>query len=156
MVESGRKWGIIMLMGEFRHALDEKKRLIIPSKYRDELGSHFILTRGIDKCLFLYSEEEWNCLTAKLKTLSFTKKDARNFLRFFLSGATTVDFDKQGRIVIPPNLLEYADIKKDTVIIGVGERLEIWSKENWDNFYLENASELSDIAERLFDRDIEV
>ncbi len=156
MAKSGRKWGILMFMGEFRHALDEKKRLIIPAKYRDELGSHFILTRGIDKCLFLYSKEEWNCLTAKLYTLSFTKRDARNFLRFFLSGATTVDFDKQGRIIIPTTLLEYADIQKDVVIIGVGERLEIWSKENWDTFYSENAADLSDIAERLLERDIEV
>jgi len=156
VVESGRKWGILMFMGEFKHVLDEKKRLIIPSKYRDELGSTFILTRGIDKCLFLYSNEEWNCLTAKLRTLSFTKKDARNFLRFFLSGATNLEFDKQGRVVLPANLLEYAEIQKDCVIVGVGERVEIWSKENWDKFYEDNASDLSDIAEHLFDRDIEV
>lgn len=156
MVESGRKWGILMFMGEFRHAIDEKKRLIIPSKYREEIGSSFILTRGIDKCLFLYSQEEWNTLTAKLHKLSFAKKDARNFLRFFLSGATNLEFDKQGRVVLPSNLLEYAEITKDCVIVGVGERLEIWAKEAWDKFYLENADDLSDIAERLFDSDIEV
>lgn len=156
MVESGRKWGIVMFMGEFRHALDEKKRLIIPSKYRDELGTTFILTRGIEKCLFLYSEKEWSILTEKLHTLSFTKKDARNFLRFFLSGATQLEFDKQGRVVLPTNLIEYANISKDCVIIGVGERLEVWSKEEWENFYNNNEESLSDIAEHLFDHDIEV
>ena len=156
MVESGRKWGIVMFMGEFRHALDEKKRLIITSKYRDELGTTFILTRGIEKCLFLYSEKEWSILTEKLHTLSFTKKDARNFLRFFLSGATQLEFDKQGRVVLPTNLIEYANISKDCVIIGVGERLEVWSKEEWENFYNNNEESLSDIAEHLFDHDIEV
>lgn len=145
-----------MFMGEFRHALDEKKRLIIPSKYRDELGTNFILTRGIDKCLFLYSEEEWVHLTEKLHTLSFTKKDARNFLRFFLSGATQLEFDKQGRVVLPSNLMEYAKISKDCVIVGVGERLEVWAKEEWENFYCENEESLSDLAEHLFDHDIEV
>ena len=153
MEESG---GLDMFMGEFKHALDEKKRLIIPSKYREELGSTFILTRGLDNCLFLYPEIEWNCLTAKLHTLSFTKRDARNFLRFFLSGATNIEVDKQGRILLPANLLEYADIQKDCVIIGVGERVEIWAKEKWTEFYENNASILSDIAEHLFDKDIEV
>lgn len=145
-----------MFMGEFKHALDEKKRLIIPSKYRDGLGSTFILTRGIDKCLFLYSEKDWNCLTAKLHTLSFTKKDSRAFLRFFLSGATILEFDKQGRIVLPNNLLEYAGIIKDCYIIGVGDRLEIWAKEAWETFYQEKENELSNIAEHLFDENPEV
>lgn len=140
-----------MFMGEFKHALDEKKRLIIPSKYRDGLGSTFIMTRGIDKCLFLYSEKEWNCLTAKLHTLSFTKKDSRAFLRFFLSGATILEVDKQGRINIPNQHLEYAGISKDCMIVGVGERLEIWSKDAWDAFYMENKDELSNMAEHLFD-----
>lgn len=148
MEESGE---FAMFMGEFKHALDEKKRLIIPSKYRDGLGSTFILTRGIDKCLFLYSEKDWNCLTAKLHTLSFTKKDSRAFLRFFLSGATILEVDKQGRIVIPNNLLEYAGIVKECAIIGVGERIEIWSKDAWDAFYRENEDKLSNMAEHLFD-----
>ncbi len=144
----------MLMMGEFRHAIDEKKRLIIPSKYRENLGSSFVLTRGIDKCLFLYPKEEWNHLTEKLHTLSFTKKDARNFMRFFLSGATELEFDKQGRILLPMNLLEYASIQKDCIIVGVGERLEIWAKEEWDKFYLANEENFSDIAEHLFDGEV--
>ena len=144
----------MLMMGEFRHAIDEKKRLIIPSKYRENLGSSFVLTRGIDKCLFLYPKEEWNHLTEKLHTLSFTKKDARNFMRFFLSGATELEFDKQGRILLPNNLLEYANIQKECVIVGVGERLEIWSKEEWDNFYQSNEENFSDMAEHLFDGEV--
>lgn len=139
-----------MLMGEYHHNIDEKGRLIIPSKFRNDLGEKFIITRGLDKCLFVYSEEEWNKLIAKLKTLPFTNKDARNFTRFFLSGATVNEFDRQGRINISSSLVSYANLTKECVIIGANDRLEIWSEELWDNFIESNEDNLSDIAENLF------
>ena len=138
VVDSGEKWGIIMLMGEFHHTIDEKGRIIIPSKFREELGNNFIITRGLEECLFIYSMENWNKITSKLNSLPFTKRDARSFTRFFLSGATAAEFDKQGRINITSPLVSYAELKKECVIIGVGDRLEIWSSEKWNNFYEEN------------------
>lgn len=114
-----------MLIGEFHHNLDEKGRIIIPSKFRDDLGSKVVVTRGLDGCLFVYSMNEWNNIVSKLKSLSFTKKDARMFNRFFMSSATVCDFDRQGRINIPASLVLYADIKKECTIIGVNDRLEV-------------------------------
>lgn len=139
-----------MLMGEFHHNIDEKNRLVIPSKFRSELGEEFIVTRGLDKCLFVYSMKEWNKLVNKLNTLPFTQKNARNFTRFFLSGAINAEFDRSGRISITSPLIEYADITKECVIIGASDRIEIWSKESWDNFLKENEDSFSDIAENLF------
>lgn len=140
-----------MLMGEFHHTIDEKDRIIIPSKFREELGNNFIITRGLEECLFIYSMENWNKITSKLNSLPFTKRDARSFTRFFLSGATAAEFDKQGRINITSPLISYAELKKECVIIGVGDRLEIWSSEKWNNFYEENKENLSNIAENIFD-----
>ena len=140
-----------MFMGEYHHNLDDKNRLIIPSKFRDELGEEFIITRGIDACLFVYSKSSWQKIVDKLETLPFTKKDARNFNRFFLSGATAVELDKQGRAGISQTLTNYAALDKECVVIGVGDRLEIWAKENWDNFYNSAKDNMSDIAENLFD-----
>lgn len=140
-----------MLMGEYHHNIDDKGRLILPSKFREDLGEEFVVTRGLEECLFVYPINEWQKITEKLKTLPFTKKDARSFMRFFLSGATAAAFDKQGRINITSLLISYADIKKECVIIGVGDRLEIWAKEKWDSFYDTNKNDLSDIAENLFD-----
>ena len=137
-------------MGEYHHSIDEKKRIIIPSRFREELKDTFVITRGIENCLFIYSLEEWKKITDKLETLPFTKKDARQFIRFFLSGATEAQFDKQGRIVITTPLLKYAKIEKDCVIIGAGERLEIWSENAWNNFFNEASTNMSDIAENLF------
>lgn len=137
-------------MGEYHHSIDEKKRIIIPSRFREELKDTFVITRGIENCLFIYSLEEWKKITDKLETLPFTKKDARQFIRFFLSGATEAQFDKQGRMVITTPLLEYAKIEKDCVIIGAGERLEIWSENAWNNFFNEASTNMSDIAENLF------
>ncbi len=141
---------MFMLMGEYHHSIDDKGRLIIPSKFRYDLGEKFIVTRGLDKCLFIYSEKEWDKVVSKLKNLPFTKQSARKFMRFFLSGATECEFDKQGRINITSPLVSYADLKKDCVIIGVNDRLEIWSKEGWDNFLIDNENDLSDIAEDLY------
>lgn len=151
VVDSGEKWGINMLIGEYHHTIDDKGRIIIPSKFREELGSEFIVTRGLENCLFIYPSNRWNEIVNKLNAIPFTKKDARNFMRFFLSGATAMEFDKQGRINITSVLISYADLKKDCVIIGVGDRLEIWSNDNWNNFYEGNKEDYSNIAENLFD-----
>lgn len=151
MVDCGELWGIFMFMGEYHHTIDEKGRIILPSKFREELGEEFFVTRGLDDCLFVYPKTEWQKITNKLKNLPFTKKDARSFTRFFLSGATATVFDKQGRINITSPLISYAGLKKECVIVGVGDRLEIWSSDNWNNFYTSNSDEMSNIAEDLFD-----
>ncbi len=151
VVDSGEKWGISMLMGEFHHNIDEKGRLTLPAKFRDELGESFIITRGLEECLFVYTMDEWAKITRRLNNLPFTKKDARSFMRFFLSGATAAEFDKQGRINITSPLISYAELKKECVIIGVGDRLEIWSSDKWNDFYNDNKEKLGDIAETLFD-----
>ncbi len=139
-----------MLMGEYHHNIDDKGRLTIPSKFRFDLGDRFVITRGIEKCLFAYSEEDFNRIVKELQTIPFTKKDARNFMRFFLSGATVVEFDKQGRINISTPLISYANIQKECVVIGTGDRLEIWSLEDWNEFMNSTKDSMSDIAEGLF------
>ena len=149
----GIKWGKVvkfMLMGEYRNSLDAKGRIVIPSKFREELGNKIILTRGLDGSLFIYSEDAWNKLTEKLQTLSFTEKESRNFTRFLLSGANTLEFDKQGRIIIPSYLKEYANFTKEVVLVGVLNRVELWSGEAWDKFMTDNFDDLSSISSDLF------
>lgn len=136
-------------MGEYHHTIDAKGRIIIPAKLRKDLGEDFIMTRGLDNCLFVYPRDKWNIIVAKYEELPNTK-DARNFMRFFLSGATECEFDKQGRINVPNPLTKFASLEKDCIIIGVNDRLEIWSKDLWSKFILENESSLSDIADNLF------
>lgn len=143
-----------MFMGEYHHNIDDKGRLIIPAKFREGLGDEFIVTRGIENCLFAYSKKDWEKIVEKLESLPFTKRDARSFNRFFLSGATNAEIDKQGRINITSPLVSYANIKKECVIIGVGDRLEIWSLEDWNNFFNSAKDNMSDIAENLFDGDV--
>lgn len=143
-----------MFMGEYHHSLDDKKRLIIPSKFRDDLGENFIITRGIENCLFVYPKDNWEKIVNKLESLPFTKKDARTFTRFFLSGATVAEFDKQGRINITSPLISYANIIKECVIIGTGDRLEIWSNELWNSFFDSAKDNMSDIAENLFNESV--
>ena len=145
-----------MFMGEYHHTIDEKGRIIIPSKFREDLGEKFIITRGIENCLFLYSLSSWEKITNKLESLPFTKKDARQFVRFFLSGATTAEFDKQGRVNVTSPLISYADLQKDCVVIGTGDRLEIWSQENWNAFFESASSNMSDIAENLFNESVNI
>ena len=145
-----------MLSGEYRHSIDLKGRIIIPSKIRDEMGSKIVITRGLDGCLFGYNEKNWNSIMEKLNTLPFTKKDARNFTRFMTSGAITLEFDKQGRVNIPSYLNEYANLLKDVVIVGVINRIEIWSKYNWEKFMNDNVESLSDISENLFNSDFDL
>ncbi len=155
MKQSGRKWGdLSMLMGEYHHNIDEKSRLIIPAKFRSELGERFVITKGLDKCLFVYSETEWNKLMQKVSSLQFTKKNVRAFERTFIGGASLIEFDKQGRINITSPLVHYANIKKECVIIGVSERLEIWSKEEFESYMKDNEDNLEQITENIFDCDI--
>lgn len=138
-----------MFMGQFQHSLDPKGRLIIPARFRELLGDTFILTKGLDRCLFVYPKDEWAVLEQKLKSLPFTQKDARAFIRFFFSGAVEIEMDKQGRILVPPQLREYADIDKDLVIIGVSNRAEIWSVKEWEAYSREASASYEEIAEKL-------
>ena len=138
-----------MFIGEYHHTIDEKGRLTLPSKVRTELKDNFIVTRGLDGCLFVYPASEWDNIIDKYRELPNTK-DARNFMRFFLSGATTASLDKQGRVNIPSPLIEYANLEKDCVIIGVNERLEVWDKARWDTFMTENEDNFTELADKLF------
>ena len=133
-------------MGEYKHNLDTKGRIIMPSKFRELLDGQFVITRGLDRCLFAYTEEEWSRIEEKLKTLPLTKKDARKFTRLFFSGAAAVEIDKQGRINIPQNLREYAGLTKDCTVIGVSSRIEIWDSAAWEDFYTESEDNFEDIA----------
>ncbi|AYD41451.1 transcriptional regulator MraZ [Clostridium fermenticellae] len=137
-----------MFIGEYEHALDSKKRMIVPVKFREGLGSKFILTKGLDGCLYAYTLNEWENLELKLKTLPLTNKNARAFVRFFFSGANELEMDKQSRIVIPQNLLDYAVIKKEVVSIGVSSRVEIWSKEKWKQ-YNDSNIDFDELAEQM-------
>lgn len=145
-----------MFIGEYHHTIDEKGRIIIPAKFRGELGTNFIVTRGIENCLFVYSLDNWAKITDKLSSLPFTKKDARTFNRFFMSGATNVELDKQGRININAPLVDYAKLNKDCVVIGTGDRLEIWSQELWNSFFDSTKDSMSDIAENLFNESVDL
>ena len=120
-----------MLIGEYEHTLDAKGRISMPAKLRKDMGETFVVTKGLDGCLFAFSREEWMNFETKLKSLPLSDKNARNFVRFFLAGATECEIDKQGRFLIPANLRLSAKLEKDAVIIGVGTRLEIWNKEDW-------------------------
>ena len=138
-----------MLIGEYEHSLDVKGRLIMPVKLRTDIGEKFIITKGLDGCLFVFSQTEWSNFETKLKELPLTNKNARDFVRFFLSGATECELDKQGRFLIVNNLREYSNITKEVVIIGVGTRLEIWNKENWNKYNSSDNISPDDIAENM-------
>lgn len=145
-----------MFYGEYHHSIDNKDRLIIPAKFREILKDHytekFFITRGLDRCLFVFTEEEWKAQERKFKDLSFTRQEARKFNRLYFSGAAEVICDKQGRILIPTYLKQYAEIKEDVVIIGVSDRIEIWSKEKWSSFFHDNLGSFEELAERLIDQ----
>ncbi len=145
--------GSAMFMGEYHHNVDDKGRMIIPSRFREGLGASFVITRGMDGCLFIYPMDEWERLEKKLKSLPFTKKDARAFTRFFFSGAAECELDKQGRTSIPSTLRHYAGLTKECVVIGVSTRVEIWSKERWDEYFEESQESFSEIAENIVDFD---
>jgi MraZ protein len=143
-----------MFMGEYHHSIDTKGRLIVPSKFREELGDMFIITRGLDQCLFGYPLLEWGLIEEKLKGLPLTKKDARAFTRFFFSGATESELDKQGRINIPTPLVQYAKLEKECVILGVSNRIEIWSKQIWEDYFSQSEDSFAEIAENMIGFDI--
>ena len=151
LIESGGKG---MFMGEYHHSIDTKGRLIVPSKFRETLGELFIITRGLDQCLFGYPLSEWSIIEEKLKGLPLTKKDARAFTRFFFSGATESELDKQGRINIPAPLLSYAKLEKECVILGVSNRIEIWSKSIWEDYFTQSEESFAEIAENMIGFDI--
>ncbi len=138
-----------MLIGEYEHSLDAKGRLIMPAKIREDIGEKFIVTKGLDGCLFGFSQSEWNNFEEKLKTLPLTNKNARDFVRFFLSGATECEIDKQGRFLIAGNLREYASMEKEVVIIGVGTRIEIWNKDKWKQYNSDENISADAIAENM-------
>ena len=144
-----------MLIGEYHHNIDEKGRLIIPAKFREEIGESFVVTKGLDGCLFVYSLVEWEKIVNKLKKLPFTKKDSRVFSRFFLASVTVCEFDRQGRINLMNSLTLYAGLKKECAIIGVNDRLEIWDLDKFNNLMKENEKELDEISENLFSGDFE-
>ena len=136
-----------MFMGEYNHTIDAKGRLIIPSKFRDSLGDEFVVTKGLDGCLFVYDNKEWSAFEEKLKSLPLTNKDARQFVRFFLAGATLAEVDKQGRILVPANLREFASLEKEVVLVGVASRVEIWSKARWED--AASYDDVEEIAEHM-------
>ena len=138
-----------MLIGEYKHSLDVKGRLILPAKIREDMGDKFIVTKGLDGCLFGFSQNEWTNFEEKLKTLPLTNKNARDFVRFFLSGATECEIDKQGRFLITSNLREYATLEKDAIIIGVGTRIEIWNREKWKSYNSDENISADEIAENM-------
>lgn len=129
--------------------MDAKGRVIIPSKFREGLGEKFIVTKGLDNCLFAYSSEEWSNLETKLKSLPFTDKDVRAFVRFFFAGASECEMDKQGRILLPQNLREYAGLEKDVYVIGVSTRVEIWDKTKWEDYSGDENMSAENIAEKM-------
>ncbi|MGL5260353.1 MAG: division/cell wall cluster transcriptional repressor MraZ [Lachnospiraceae bacterium] len=136
-----------MFIGEYNHTIDTKGRLIIPAKFREDLGEEFFITKGLDGCLFIYDKKEWNAFEEKLRTLPITTKDARKFTRFFLAGAGEVTVDKQGRILVPTSLREFAQLTKEVVLIGVANRVEVWSKELWEE--ASTYDDMDDIAEHM-------
>ena len=138
-----------MFIGEYEHSVDAKGRVIMPVKLREDIGEKFIVTKGLDGCLFAYSLEEWNNFEAKLKTLPLTNKNARDFVRFFLSGAVECEIDKQGRFLIPGNLRTYATLEKEIIIIGVGTRIEIWNREEWKKYSSDENISADEIAENM-------
>ena len=144
-----------MFYGEYLHSIDRKGRLILPSKFREVAKANFIekfyVTRGLDKCLFMFSEEEWRAQESKFKAISFTKQQARAFNRLYFSGASEVLADRQGRILLPQYLKDFAEIKKEVVIAGVSNRIEIWAKDKWQDFYGTSRQSFEEIAEKLMD-----
>lgn len=138
-----------MFIGEYNHTLDNKGRITIPSKFREGLGDEFVITKGLDNCLFVYPKDEWKIFEDKLKTLPLTSKDARAFVRFFFAGASECNLDKQNRVLLPKNLRIHSELQKDAVIIGVSTRIEIWSKEKWNEYTEDETLSYENIAENM-------
>lgn len=143
-----------MFIGEYKHSIDEKGRLIVPVKFREKLGDNFYITKGFDQCLFVYPEEEWNKFIEKLDNNPMKKKDARRIQRFFIASANECNLDKQGRILIGSHLRQYSEIEKEVILIGVSNRIEVWSKEKWDEYNADEDFDISELAEEMEDLDI--
>lgn len=141
--------GFRMLLGEFNHNIDEKGRLIIPAKLREDLGDSFVICNGLEGCLFVYSQEEWNKFVAELESLPRMNKDARIFKRYFFGSASEGSFDKQGRVLVPPSLRKNAHLEKEVVLVGVQDRVEIWDKALWEEKNQISEEDLDAIAERM-------
>ncbi len=139
------------MMGEYSHALDEKGRITIPARLRDDLENHFVMTKGLDGCLFLYPMDEWRKMEERLKALPMTNANARAFQRLFLAGAQDVEVDRQFRVTIPPRLREYAEVVKDVVLVGVSSRVELWSQEKWQSYQQDAQQGYEDVAEKMVD-----
>jgi MraZ protein len=142
-----------MFLGEYQHTIDEKGRITIPAKFREALGTNFIITRGLDNCLFVYPREEWNQLEQRLKSLPSMAANARAFARLLFSGACECEWDKQGRVNVPSHLREYARLEKDCTVIGVSTRVEIWDKASWEEYSRKSQDSFNEIAEKLVDFD---
>jgi MraZ protein len=156
VVESGARWGGErgpMFLGEFQHSIDDKGRIIIPAKFREALGTDFIVTRGLDSCLFVYPLHEWATLETKIKSLPSMAANARAFSRLLFSGASECEWDKQGRVNVPNHLREYAKLDKECTVIGVSSRVEIWDKATWEEYSRQSADSFNEIAEKLVDFD---
>jgi MraZ protein len=138
-----------MFMGEFQHSLDDKGRLIIPSKFRENLGEKFIVTRGLDNCLFVYPQTQWKILEEKIKELPTSHADTRAFVRLFFSGAVEAETDKQGRIMIPQHLRQHARIERDVYVIGVSTKVEIWAREAWEHYSSQAQQSYENITETI-------
>lgn len=140
-----------MLLGEYEHSIDTKGRIAMPAKLREGLGVKFIITKGLDGCLFVYSMDEWQRVEHKLASLPMSRKTARDFTRFLFGGACEAECDKQGRVLLPANLRRYAALERDAVIVGVGSRAEIWDAAKWQQYNEESAEDVNELAEQLAD-----
>lgn len=138
-----------MFMGEYSHSIDAKGRLIMPAKFREQLGDEFVVTKSPDKCLYVYTNEEWKNFEEKLATLPITNKGTRQFVRFFLAGAASCEVDKQGRILLPAVLREYADLDKEVVLAGTSKRIEIWNKDRYLADQKEYEDNIDEIASNM-------
>ena len=144
-----------MFLGEYSHSIDTKNRLIVPAKFREELGENFVVTKGLDGCLYIYPQKEWEDFEEKLSSLPMGKSDIRKMVRFFLSSASQAEFDKQGRILIPATHREYAGLDKEVIFAGVGKKIEIWSKEKWNETATFSYEDMDEVAERMSDLGID-
>ena len=138
-----------MFIGEFEHNIDDKGRLIMPAKFREELGKEFVVTKGLDGCLFVYTLDEWSNIEEAMHSKPMITREARKFMRFFFSGATNCEVDKQGRILLPQNLRDHAGLTKEVVLAGVSSRIEIWSKDKWNDCNVYTDDEMDSIAENM-------
>ncbi len=143
--------GTGVMMGEYVHALDEKGRFIVPARLRDDLGTRFVMTKGLDGCLFLYPLAEWSKLEERLKALPLTNANARAFARLFLAGAQDVEADRQYRVTVPPRLRDYAGAVKEIVLVGVSNRVELWALDRWERYQQEAQAGYEAVAEKMVD-----